>query len=117
MNEITRVATKGSWVRTVVSTRAGRSGVRRGWWSLLVGHPDLGGEFLALVERLGHAELSGDRAGDVLGDLRSQRREFWDVDELDADGGSGLNTGIGGVGPGDGRLGGLGNRSGSLKVL
>src|SRR6478752_4875998 len=104
MKEMTRVATKGSWVRMIVNTSAGSSGMRRihaclrvssswfgtcagggamavvvlmpeppsqggclqvsvdaggGWWSLLVGHPDLGGEFLALVERLGHAELSG----------------------------------------------------------
>src|SRR6478752_7059905 len=162
MKEMTRVATKGSWVRMIVNTSAGSSGMRRihaclgvssswfgtwagggamavvvlmpeppsrsgclqvsvgggcGLWSLLVGHPDLGGEFLALVQGVGDAELSGDCAGDVLGDLRTQRRELWDVDELDADGGSGLHPGVGGVGFGDGRLGGLGECRGGLQVL
>src|SRR3954471_17620733 len=67
----------------------------------LVALGDVRRELLSLIQGLFHAHLPCDGGTDVLRDLGPQGRELGDVDELDAGGGAGLDSGILRVGIGD----------------
>src|SRR4051812_48416890 len=124
MNEMTSVATNGSWVTTIMKTRAGISGARRAHATLralrdgcgcasvredvcsateVMGSPllpglvslgDVLGQPLPPVQGLLDRHLTGDRRAHVLRDLGAEVGELGDVDELDADRGPRLQAGV-----------------------